>query len=117
MIVAGEGQGLRRATVRLMLDSGASSLVLMRTGAEALEVPAFESVREVTTSGNVELRTGRIRTLAVGAERFHDVVVVLSAADPAEPIGDGLLPTNFFEALYVNNREGFVVFNPRARKK
>ena len=30
MIVDGEGQGLRSAAVRLLLDSGASSLVLMR---------------------------------------------------------------------------------------
>jgi hypothetical protein len=116
MIIAGEGQGLRQATVRLLLDSGASSLVLMRSGSGALEVPAFASVREVTTGGSVALRTGRIRTLAVGGERFHDVAAVLAATDPAEPIGDGLLPTMLFETLYVNNRGGFVVFNPRVRK-
>ncbi len=116
MIVAGEGQGLRRATVRLMVDSGASSVVLMRNCAVALEVPAFENVREVTSSGNVELRTGRIRTLVVASQRFHEIAAVVSSADPVEPIGDGLLPTILFEALYVNNRDGFVVFNPRPRK-
>ena len=116
MIVTGEGQALRRATVRLLLDSGASSLVLMRSGAEMLEVPAFANVREVTTGGSIPLRTGRIRTLAGGGARVHDVAAVLSGADPVERIGDGLLPTMFFDALYVNNREGFVVLNPKARK-
>jgi hypothetical protein len=116
MIVASEGQSLRRANMRLLLDSGASSLVLMRTGFQALDVPAFESVQEATTSGNVNLRTGHVHTLSVGSEHFHDIAVALSAAEPPEPIGDGLLPTTLFQALYVNNREGFVVFNPRARR-
>jgi hypothetical protein len=31
-------------------------------------------------------------------------------------MGDGLLPTILFRAVYVNNRDGFVVFNPRTRK-
>jgi predicted aspartyl protease len=116
MIVASEGQSLRRANLRLLLDSGASSVVLIRSGSQALDVPAFESVQEATTSGNVNLRTGHVRTLSIGSERLHDISVALSAAEPAEPIGDGLLPTGLFQTLYVNNRDGFVVFNPRVKK-
>jgi hypothetical protein len=48
--------------------------------------------------------------------QFHDIAVGLAAADPAERIGDGLLPTAFFNSLYVNNHNGFVVFNPRVKK-
>jgi hypothetical protein len=53
----------------------------------------------------------------LGWERFHDIAEVVSGADPVESIGDGLLPRILFEALYVNNRDGFVVFNPRVWKK
>lgn len=116
MIVASEGQSLRRANLHLLLDSGASSLVLIRSGSLALNVPAFRSVQEATSSGNMNLRTGLVRKLSVGSEHFHDIEVALSEAEPQESIGDGLLPTTLFQALYVNNREGFVVFNPRGRK-
>ena len=116
MMVASEGESLRRATLRLLLDSGASSLVLIRKGSQALEVPAFASVQETTSSGKTNLRVGRVHKLTVGSEQFHEIAVALSAAEPVESIGDGLLPTTLFQALYVNNREGFVVFNPRARK-
>lgn len=116
MIVASEGQSLRSATLHLLLDSGASSLVLVRRGSQALDVPAFDSVQETTSNGSTSLRLGKVRKLTVGSEQFHDVAVTLSAVDPIEPIGDGLLPTALFQTLYVNNRDGFVIFNPRARK-
>ena len=116
MIVASEGQSLRSATLHLLLDSGASSLVLVHRGSKALDVPAFDSVQQTTTSGNTSLRLGKVRKLTVGSEEFHDVAVALSAVDPVESIGDGLLPTTLFQTLYVNNRDGFVIFNPRVRK-
>ncbi len=116
MIVPSLGVSLRRAPLRLLLDSGASSLVLIRKGSKALEVPFFQNVQKITSSGNVSLGVGRVRKLMVGSEQFDNVAVSLSAAEPVETIGDGLLPTALFDALYVNNREGFVVFNPRHRK-
>jgi predicted aspartyl protease len=116
MIVASEGQALRHASLRLLLDSGASSLVLIHKGSQALDVPAFDSVQETTSSGSTSLRAGKVHKLTVGSEQFHDIAVALYPSDPAEPIGDGLLPTTLFQALYVNNREGFVVFNPKVRK-
>jgi hypothetical protein len=44
------------------------------------------------------------------------LTAALPATEPAERIGDGLLPTALFQTLYVNNRDGFVVFNPRMKK-
>jgi hypothetical protein len=54
----------------------------------------------------------------VGRQRFYDLDVVLRAAetDDGELVGDGVLPTALFQSLYVNNRESFVVFNPRTKK-
>jgi predicted aspartyl protease len=115
-IVASEGQALLQATLRLLLDSGASSLVLIHKGSQGLDVPTFDSVQETTSSGSTSLRAGKVHKLTVGSEQFHDIAVALYPSDPAEPIGDGLLPTTLFQALYVNNREGFVVFNPKVRK-
>jgi predicted aspartyl protease len=116
MIVASEGQSLRRAKLRLLLDSGASLLVLIRKGAQALDVPALGSVQEITSSGSVSLPKGRVQMLTVGSQEFHNIDAVLSAVEPTEQIGDGLLPTTLFDTLYVNNRDGFVVLNPRVRK-
>jgi hypothetical protein len=89
---------------------------LVRKGSQALDVPAFDSVQETTSSGSTSLRFGKVHKLTIGSEQFHDIPVALSTSDPAEAIGDGLLPTTLFQTLYVNNREGFVVFNPRFRK-
>jgi hypothetical protein len=70
---------------------------------------------EVTSSGQIGLQVGRLRVLTVGSQKFRDIVVALST-EPAERIGDGMLPMVLFQSLYVNNRRGFVVFNPRTRK-
>jgi predicted aspartyl protease len=117
MLVASEAQSRNHAKLHLLLDSGANSVVLLRTASQTLNLPKPESGLETTSSGQVGLQVARVRELVVGSEQFHDMEVALPAADPAERIGDGLLPTAFFHALYVNNHDGFVIFNPRVRKK
>ncbi len=72
---------------------------------------------EATTAGQFALRMARVRRLVVGSQRLQNMTVALTAGDPPERIGDGLLPTALFKSLYVNNHEGFVVFNPRPRKR
>lgn len=117
MIVATEVQsgGLRK--LRLILDSGASSIVLMRRASQALD-PLAQTVRvAVTSSGPVELQMATVQSLVVGSQQLRDVAVALTRIEVEERIGDGLLPMALFQRLYVNNREGFVVLNPRQRKK
>jgi predicted aspartyl protease len=116
MLVASEAQSRNHATLHLLLDSGANSVVMLRAASRALNLPTQASGLEMTSSGQVGLRVARVHELMVGSEEFHDIAVALPAADPAESIGDGLLPTAFFRALYVNNHKRFVVFNPRMRK-
>jgi predicted aspartyl protease len=116
MIVASEAQSRGHAKLSLLLDSGANSVVLMRAASQALRPVIQESGLETTSSGQVGLQVGRVNTLTVGSQQFHDIAVALPASEPAERIGDGLLPTALFQTLYVNNRQGFVVFNPRVRK-
>jgi hypothetical protein len=99
----------------LLLDSGASSLVLLPRAVQALNPPKLDSGFELTSSGKVELHTSSIRVLTVGSQKLHDVVAALLATEPADRIGDGMLPTTLFRAFYINNQEGFVVFNPQSK--
>jgi hypothetical protein len=47
MNLASEGRALPRVKLRLLLGSGANSVVLIRTGSEALDLLADESRMEV----------------------------------------------------------------------
>lgn len=118
MLVASEAQSLGRAELRLLLDSAANSVVLIRKSSQALDLPAQANWVEVTGSGQVGVQAGRVRVLTVGSQQFRDIAVALPPSEPAdaERVEDGLLPTALFQALYVNNRQSFVVFNPRPRK-
>jgi predicted aspartyl protease len=116
MMVASQVQSRRRAKLRLLVDSGANAVVLIPAASQALNLPTQKGGFELTSSGRVGLRVGRVDGLTVGSQQFHDLAVALPAAEPRERIGDGLLPTALFQAIYVNNREGFIVFNPRVNK-
>lgn len=118
MIVTSEAQSLGRAKLRLLLDSGANSVVLIQKASHALNLSGQANWVEVTSTGQVGMQVGRVRSLTVGSQQFHDIAVALPEAAPSdsERVEDGLLPTAFFRALYVNNRESFVVFNPRVKK-
>jgi predicted aspartyl protease len=116
MMIAAEAKGRNQATLRLLLDSGANSVVLLRRAARELNLPSHGGGMELTSSGAVGLKVGQIEQLALGSQHFHGVAAALPIVDPAERIGDGLLPTALFQSFYVNNREGFVIVNPRGKK-
>jgi predicted aspartyl protease len=116
MIVALEAQSAERANLRFLLDSGANSIVLLPRASQALQIAIQENRADTTSSGQVELKVGRLRALTIGSQQFHDLTAALAATESKQQIGDGLLPTALFHAIYVNNREGFVMVNPRAGK-
>ena len=116
MMIATEAKARNHATLRLRLDSGANSVVLQHSAAQELDLSSHGDGVEVSSSGAVRLPVGRIDQLVVGSQHFHDVAAALPMALPAGRIGDGLLPTALFQSLYVNNRESFVVVNPRVKK-
>jgi len=116
IIVASEGRAYHEATLRLRLDSGANSVVVMRTASRALDLLAQKGGLAATSSGQVGMQVGRLDQLKIGSQRFQDIAVALSSLDSDERYGDGLLPTTLFRSLYVNSREFFVVFNPKVRK-
>ncbi len=114
MTVEAESRSVRSEKLRLILDSGTSSIVLMRDASERLKLPIRENRSELTTAGQVFVHAGAIQHLTVGSVQFHDIRAALSTQS-AEQLSDGLLPTGLFRALYVNNRESFVVFNPQIK--
>jgi predicted aspartyl protease len=116
MIVGAEAQSQSRAVLQLMLDSGASSLILLNSARNAVGLRVEQNATETTTMGNLAMQTGRVDSLTVGSETLHNVVAMSPAIDPGERIGDGLLPTMLFDTVYVSNREGFVVLNPRMKR-
>jgi predicted aspartyl protease len=116
MIVPVEMRSGGVARLRLLLDSGANSLVLMRKSSQALNLPAQANGMENTSSGQAGVQVGTIQTLTVGSQEFRNISVAVTASEATEQIGDGLLPMALFRVLYINNREGFVVFNLRPRE-
>ena len=117
MMVASEARSYHEAKLSLRLDSGANSVVVMRTASQALDLLTHQNGLASTSGGQVGMKVGRLDQLKVGSQRFQDISVAQSSLDSSDRYGDGLLPTALFHVLYVNNRESFVVFNPKPRKK
>jgi hypothetical protein len=96
--------------VQLSLDSGSSDLVLYRP-----KLP--QSARTIAaqlqiSSGAVDTRTAVIPRLQIGNVSVWGVrATVLDNSQSSEI--DGLVPTRLFNAVYFNNREGYVILRPR----
>jgi Aspartyl protease len=101
-----------RTSLRLVLDSAASSPLLFRDAPDA--TPDFGLGRLRTHSGEATAREVRLGPLRVGGLVMQPVAAfVMASAGPARSGEDGLLPTGLFEGVYFDNRSGAVVFNPR----
>src|SRR5580704_16041341 len=87
MIVALEAQSVGRAKLRLLLDSGANTVVLLPAASHALNLSAQEGGVETTSSGKVGLHMCRIHALTVGSQQLQEIAVALASTAPAEQIG------------------------------
>jgi|ERR1700733_11214274 len=116
MIIPSEAQGAGHASLRLLVDSGANSLLLVGAAPQALNLPLQGHGVENTSTGQATLQLARVHELTVGSAELHDIPVAVSANGPKQ-IGDGLLPTVLFQAIYVNNQQHFLVFNPHGKRK
>jgi len=118
MLIASDIQSRGETKLRLLLDSGANMVTLIHRRPQMPDSIARENWLQLTATGQAGPQVAHIQTLTVGSHRFHDIEVALPEAQPAdaERIEDGVLPTALFRVVYVNNREGFVIFNPRVKK-
>jgi len=115
MLVGSIAQSGSDTSLHLMLDSGANLVVLLRPASQLLNLAVAKNVAMMTVSGHAEVPVSRIPTLVVGTQEFRGVAAMLSSVKTEDGLGDGLLPTSLFQTLYVNNRDRFVVFNPRIK--
>lgn len=117
LIVTTQPTAPLKETWRLVLDSGASGLVLF---APPFVIPEAaeraEGFLTPTDAARIPASRGRLRGLRVGDERLFDVPFALIRDGPsrADRSEDGLLPTSLFKAILFQNDRDVVVLNPRA---
>jgi predicted aspartyl protease len=106
--------------LRLLLDSGATSMILLGAATQQVEPHAYgaalKTVTQTTSSGQNDIRTGEVHMLEIGSHQFHDLPAAQSARTPADLSEDGLVPLSIFRSVYVNNREGYLIPEPHTVK-
>jgi predicted aspartyl protease len=119
VLIATKPSSPQKQASRLVMDSGASSVVLFKAASRnsdlEIEIDMYGGINASTIVGNQQISTGRLRKLRIGDEKFADL--------PARMIDNryatqgrtetGLLPTSLFRSIYFNNTQTFVILNPR----
>jgi predicted aspartyl protease len=90
--------------LKLVLDSGTPELIVFGK-------PAGVDVAVVTNAGSATGTRMRLRALKIGRRTFFDVPAVVFARRPGSN-ADGLLPARFFDWIYVNHAQQYVVLEP-----
>jgi len=100
--------------VRLILDSGNPYLVVYEDAVKRLQPTANIKETKVARSsiGSRAIRLFRIASLEIGDSRVRNVDAYLAARGPGR-LEDGFLPLHFFDSIYVNNLESFLIANPQ----
>lgn len=99
--------------VDFLLDSGAASLVLF----DRLENEGVELSKgwvADTAGGQLFADLREIQVVIDGKSR--EVATHVLAFKGAGKDIDGLLPTSIFDRIYISNREGFAMFEPKIKK-
>jgi len=105
-------------TLRLMLDSGNPYLVLYEDVATRLRLAMAHSGAESAVSSSIgrrAIRISRLPAMDIGDSLLRNVEVCLSARGSGR-FEDGFLPLHFFESIYINNLENFLIVNPRRNR-
>ena len=103
--------------LQLILDSGTPGLMLFEPTLQTRKVPVERNggfiMMAAATTGVRPTQTGRLARVRVGDEFFENLPVTFVRGDSIAKTfaANGLLPTNLFQTLYVNNQKKFVVMN------
>ncbi len=105
-----------RRELRLLLDSGSSSLIFFRT-----DIPYFHRcvlpacLQTMTTSVSAATAfSGMLSSLVIGDASLHDVPASYISQPAKGDEIDGMLPTALFRCVYVNNHEHYAIFSGAA---
>jgi predicted aspartyl protease len=101
----------RGSTLRLVPDTGASSLLLFDPDRKlaVASTPQVATLR--TISAEAAVRVARVPELRVGTLTLRDVPAVVARRDPSEPAEvDGLLPLHLFDRVTVDGPRKRMMF-------
>jgi predicted aspartyl protease len=118
LVVSSQSTAHGQEALRLVLDSGASHLVLFASACDKLRLKTNAPEKFLTstsaTGHHVTLR--RLSNLQLGSERLANLPVALieDRALPEDRFEDGLLPTSLFRIIFFQNEKHIVILNPRA---
>lgn len=99
-------------SLRLLLDTGATGVVLFRFHGRAIEPNPRGPHALATNEERRMVRSGWIRRLDVGGRTFDHLSVTLVPQSGLEAIADGLLPGSLFKSIYFDHAGRQVVLNP-----
>lgn len=118
LIVTSQSTSSRQETLRLVLDSGASHLVIFASACDklGLKIESREGFLIPTNAAGHHVTLRRLRQLQLGSERISDLpFALMEDLAPLESRSeDGLLPTNLFRTIFFQNDKHVVILNPRA---
>ena len=100
--------------LRLLLDSGNPYLVLYEDVAARVGLPTANpggGNALVSSIGRREIRLTRLAALKIGGTLLRNIDVCLSKRGQ-DRFEDGFLPLHFFDSVYVNNAENFLIVTP-----
>jgi len=118
MIVHSQTTRPVKESLRLVLDSGASHLVIFPPASFRLQVEPEQRESFLTTTNETGtlVKQGFLHDLFIGDERIESlpVALILPHAAFESRSEDGLLPTCFFQAIFFQNDKQMVILNPCA---
>ncbi|MEO8071806.1 MAG: aspartyl protease family protein [Acidobacteriota bacterium] len=101
-------------TCKLVLDSGASNLIIFASGYQKLQNQielSNQTAQLSTNAGGQSAQTGWLDRVQCGGKNLRRLQVAL-LNETANRAADGLLPLSLFRSVYFNNQKGYVILNP-----
>lgn len=102
--------------LRLLLDSGSSSLIFFRTDIPHFQRCMVHTCRQTITTPTsaAPALSGTLSFLVIGDACLHDVPATYMPKPAAGDNIDGMLPTALFHTVYINNHERFAILSGTA---
>lgn len=97
----------------LVPDSGSDALVLFAHAQDKLRLQLGEVGVLSSVSGSRLVRRAELAELIVGSTRWRNPrALVIDSGEPAEMMGDGLLPLHVFARVTFNVADGYLIVHP-----